>query len=268
MTTAIFLHIPKAAGSTLSSVVWRQYPPNRIYSIYGKVLYEEIQRFIDLPEEKKATIECLIGHFHYGIHKHLPQAAEYFTMMRNPIDRVCSAYRYTKSQKDNWIHDLVVDSNMTLEEFVTKDGHTSLAARNFQTRFLADVPLDRAVEAEDFERARQHLTQRIKCCGIVEQFDESLLLLQQTFGWKYVYYVLKNVTPNKTREKQTNTELEVIRQYNQYDIALYDLSKKQFESAWKAYQQKYPGRLQRFRRMNRWYTVRCNLKQRWPRLIP
>ena len=69
----LFVHIPKAAGSTLSSILWRKYAgewgDQSIYVIPDTL---DIEKFSELPEKDRQAIKLLMGHYDYGFHRHLP----------------------------------------------------------------------------------------------------------------------------------------------------------------------------------------------------
>src|SRR4051812_5972736 len=93
----IFLHIPKTAGSTLTTIMHRQYSADEIYDIYE---VRKSPQLMALPEEQRAKIKLLKGHIPFGLHAFLPNGkAEYFTILREPVDRVLSHYYHFARQR-------------------------------------------------------------------------------------------------------------------------------------------------------------------------
>ena len=78
----IFLHIPKAAGTTLTRILERYYNKDRIFVIWGRRLQESIGEFTSLPAASRAEIMLLRGHMPFGLHEHLPEPSTYITMLR------------------------------------------------------------------------------------------------------------------------------------------------------------------------------------------
>ena len=51
MRTDIFIHIPKAAGSTLTTILDREYDPSLTYTIEGDI-EQSIRKFVSLSSKK------------------------------------------------------------------------------------------------------------------------------------------------------------------------------------------------------------------------
>ena len=80
MRTDIFIHIPKAAGSTLTTILDREYDPSLTYTIEGDI-EQSIRKFVSLSSNYRDKIKLLRGHIPYGLHRHINRSSKYFTMM-------------------------------------------------------------------------------------------------------------------------------------------------------------------------------------------
>ena len=85
-------------------------------------LYEPLERIEEIPLERRRAARAVTGHLHYGVHRHMPQECDYITMLREPVARVVSMYRFILGNPRNWLHDEVAGSGMGLEEFVRRVG--------------------------------------------------------------------------------------------------------------------------------------------------
>ena len=93
--TIIFLHIPKTAGSTLHTILQKQYPGDQLCHLKGDPHIDTaITNFKSMDSTQKKQIRLLTGHFEFGIHQWLPQTAVYFTLLRHPVERVLSYYYF------------------------------------------------------------------------------------------------------------------------------------------------------------------------------
>jgi ribosomal protein L22 len=81
--TVIFLHIPKTAGTTLHSIIERQYPSSVVHTIDGRRVHQSIAQLKDMSEEKRSKIKCLKGHIPFGLHEYLPGSSAYITFKRS-----------------------------------------------------------------------------------------------------------------------------------------------------------------------------------------
>ncbi len=87
----IFLHIPKTAGSSLNSIIRRQYKSSEFFHVNSINNEKEmISKLIEIKDSKK----IIFGHHSFGLHKYLDINTKYITLLRNPIDRIISIYYY------------------------------------------------------------------------------------------------------------------------------------------------------------------------------
>jgi hypothetical protein len=94
--TLLFLHIPKAAGTTLSRIAERHVPAGRQY-LLGPRSQEAVQRFNEWPAARRARYRLISGHFPYGMHEQVPGPSRYMTMLREPIVRVLSFHAFVRN---------------------------------------------------------------------------------------------------------------------------------------------------------------------------
>ena len=86
-TGLVFLHIPKAAGTSLREVIARQYPRN---------VQLTTERPIVLSEEQRRSVRVLIGHVAYDACAQVAAPVDVITMLRDPVQRIISLYYYIR----------------------------------------------------------------------------------------------------------------------------------------------------------------------------
>jgi hypothetical protein len=226
-TKLIFLHIPKTGGMTVYDIFDRLYKKEEIYTIKIKNKRPDHQAFYDLPTEEKAKIKVMRGHMPFGFHQYLPEGFKYMTMLREPVSRMISHYSYILDRPNHYLYAPV--SKMTLEQYMLSEVTHELD--NGQTRSLSGIPHEVKVTEEHFEMARKNMEEKFILPGVLDYFDECLILWKEMLGWKYPTYYLVNVSKKKKQAKaQASPELKVkIAARNEFDTRLYQIAKKRLE---------------------------------------
>lgn len=254
----IFLHIPKAAGSTLQAIIERQYHPESVYTIDGTRVRESIETFKQLSEAQRVGIRVLQGHMSFGLHRYLPQPTVYITLLREPVERILSHYHYVLSQPSHYLHQQVVGAGMSLKDYVSSG--ISLELDNGQTRILSGVEELEAsagfgsCSSDMLAEAKRNLGKHFAVVGLSERFDESLLLLRRAFGWRHVYYTRQNVGTVGSSSAELDCETRgALKRWNELDSELYEFARGLFEQKIEEQGPAFRQDLKRFRLLNTAY---------------
>jgi hypothetical protein len=219
--TLIFLHLPKCGGTTLNRIIEWEYSPLRIFSIDPVLYLWSYHKLNRWPESRLAKMQVLKGHMPFGIHRRLRRPFTYITFLRDPVERVISAYYFAKNYllhpKHHWI------SKLTLEEYVRVSPN-----HNVQTKYLSGREFVGDYHAGDctdemLAMAKENLVRHFSLVGLTERFDEGLAILKINFGWQISKYAKFNVTKIRLKKASlpANT-VELIKERNRYDVSLYD----------------------------------------------
>jgi hypothetical protein len=225
----IFLHLPKAGGSTMQDVLVRQYRTGFGFRFTGD--RAELRAFRALPERVRARFDLLHGHVHFGIHQWVPDPAVYVTMLRDPVDRVVSHYYFVRSHPDHYVHKKA--ARMTLKEYgATKPTHEidNDMVRWLTSREHFEVKLGKVTRAM-LDEAKWNLEFAISVFGLMERFDESLLCFQRALWWNDVSYrEKKNVNKDRPALAEIPQDaIDAIREANRFDVELYEHATALFE---------------------------------------
>jgi Galactose-3-O-sulfotransferase len=226
----IYLHIPKAGGSTLTGVLRRYYHQADVFQI-RRPWKETTAEFIEMPAAKRADIRLLAGHMPFGMHLHFTQPSDYITVLRRPVDRVVSHYYFARKASAHVLHEAA--KRVTLDEYVGSG--MSLEMDNGQVRLLSghdeDIPLGKCGR-ELLDEAKRNLRDHFLVAGLVERFDESLLLMRRKLGWKaWPVYLKRNVTSGRPEADTLSSDtIALIDRYNELDRELYEWAAQRFRA--------------------------------------
>ena len=233
-----FIHLAKTGGTSLRDELTTTVGPFRFKAFWYAPDKETAMKTIAPLDNIRNTNESAIigGHLVWGFHKWVHPPVEnplYFTVLREPVDRTISHYKYHQDPRDP-NHNLAM--NRTLSEWTRDISYGS----NVMTIYLSGIwysawwnendwkllpkskyNADMDVTVDDYLRAREHLLKSL--VGIQEDFTNSSIM----FG-KYLDIPLKGTkTSNKGTTGRniipTDDDIKVIKEMNRYDIELYEL---------------------------------------------
>lgn len=231
----------------MNTALGRQY--SQSVSLKFSTLDRPLSDIADIPEETRRRLELVTGHVHYGVHDFLPAPCRYITILRDPVARVLSLYKYILREPRHPLH-RTVTAGVTLEEYASTDMDQN-QVENGQTRQIAGLQTGDPDE-QHLETAKKNL-EGFAVVGVTEKFDESLILMRQTLGWKNVpYYASRNV-PRRGRAQTSPSPAAIaaIRHRNQLDLQLYELAGELFLQQVKNYPGAFDEEVARFQRLNR-----------------
>jgi hypothetical protein len=225
----IFIHLPKCAGTTLNRIIEWEYDPMRVFSIDPVLFLWSYQKLNRWPTDRLAKMQVFKGHMPLGIHRRLPQPSTYITFLRDPVERVISAYYFARNYflhpKHHWI------SKLSLEEYVRVSPNHNVQCKYISGRPFVGDHHSGDCDEQVLEAAKENLNKYFSLVGLTERFDEGLAILKIMFGWEIAKYAKFNVT--KSRLKKTSlpaATVELIAERNKYDVALYDYAVPIFEA--------------------------------------
>lgn len=223
----IFLHLPKTAGTTVNRLIEWEYPLKEMYSVDPVLFNWSSKHLRKLPPARLRKIRMFKGHMTFGLHKVLPQPATYITVLRDPVDRVISAYFFMRSYKLHPLYWKMRRENWTLEEFVQRSQRDSV-----QSKIVAGAKYDTPCTAEILAQAKENLRDHFSVVGLSERLEESLALMKLRFGWALNTYSSFNVTRSRPKKKDLpKATLDLIHQKNAFDLELYECARDFLDKA-------------------------------------
>lgn len=204
-----FLHIEKAAGTTLNHILRRNFFPS--YMDVRPFSRKSNRRFTAKDLHKALAINpflyCISGHSispteDLGVTR---RDIDYITLLRNPVKRYISCFHYTLR---------VLGRENTFDRYL----HSEDTA-NCQTKKIAGCA--------NVDLAKEILKERFLLVGIAEEFDAFLLLLQHRLRPRpfVPLYIRQNITADHFQPdipKATDEEKAAAEERNQLDMELFD----------------------------------------------
>ena len=223
---AIFVHIPKTAGSTLDRIIEREYDRAAVLRLYGD-LDAGLAALRSRDDADRRALRAVVGHFGMGLGDELPGASAYLTILRDPVERIISHYHYVKARQHDRGHARALEGVRSLEEYVTASAFASIV-NDGQARLLGSRIGAAAVPADDatLARALAALDRDDVVVGVQDRFDEFVLLACRAFGWGWPAYRRENVGVARPRAAELpGSTIALIREHNARDVVLYEAAR-------------------------------------------
>ena len=193
--TLVFFHIPKTAGTTISSIIRPLYSKEECYicSSDNRTHLQGNIDFANLDDEQKRKYKYISGHLELFLLHNIPQDYIAITFLRNPVERIISLYYFILKTETHHLHTRLNESNISLKEFVL--GGFWEEVDNGMTRRLSGigslVPYGKC-NNDMLILAKNNLL-GFDFIGIQERFDEFLFLMSKILELKNILYTSKNV---------------------------------------------------------------------------
>jgi hypothetical protein len=239
-----FVHIPKTAGGTVTSMLAAAYSKRGIAKTgnYIKGPEKTVRKVTRRPGAweswHRGGGRVAVGHTPYGVFRdHLPADARYMTFLREPVDRVLSHYyRHVHNPALSDPHRNARRQGRrataaSIEEALIQMRLPQLT--NLATRFLCSHPSLGVLPASALEDAKENL-RKFAFVGIQERFEESIVLLQRALGLGFLPYLDRHVSVEGGRpavDEISDAQRSLIEEYNQLDTELYRFGLELFADA-------------------------------------
>jgi hypothetical protein len=222
-----FLHIPKTAGSSVSRALF-QIADKKELRMIGPVLLDHLA---EMPDWNESNV--LAGHLgllplHYKF--------EYFTVLRDPLDRLYSYFSHVKRAPDHYFNRIVVEENLDFLDYLLDQRFHNLNF-NMQTRYLSAMPrlgdlegLDAltpmAYEFENSSISEISLKQALRTLeralwvGDINNLSQLGLFLEKRFQIPKIDFPFLNLDP-RIRQEFTPLEIEAAKPLIELDTIIY-----------------------------------------------
>lgn len=256
----IFHHIPKAAGTSLRSILKKNYKSGRLLEPYGPgresvAWYREY--FQSLDYKQKQRLKCISAHtanFIIPVFLELRQRFKAFCLLRDPVERVISLFYFSQSISETGkgrgamagkaIRRLkwnIEDIFLNLGEGGEKSSDLHEIFKDFfngQVRILLAPHIStgdllytsKNTNESVYENKLHEILNNYYIIGLQEYYNRSVEYFSREFGWKHLVYNKDNITKSRPKVSELPDDVvSLIRAHNQLDINLHGNIKKRFD---------------------------------------
>ncbi|MDX2041424.1 MAG: sulfotransferase family 2 domain-containing protein [Acidobacteriota bacterium] len=235
-----FLHIPKTAGISFAAFLCSHFEQTEI--LQGS--YWEVIR--KRPISELSTYRLITGHIGYDLVFHLKNPFV-ITILRHPVDRLCSLYEYLNQVFDREPNTIASDPDInalnqlwkiavrrSLPEFLESTEAPVLAAllQNPQARQLAQATPYLLTDLSDeqlFQLAKSRLS-KIEVVGTADSFANTVNVTCRKTGWglpeDFSRYNLNITEKRPVRDLLDKSLRQKIERMCAVDTELYHLAQK------------------------------------------
>lgn len=232
----VFLHVPKTAGTSLIELLSRNFASHEVCRITDTNRpISDLAGDIDVALAEGKRFIC--GHFPYAAVTHLGEEIDIVTMLRDPVRRVASLYRFWRGSDPARAASSAgefacrVARALSFEEFVAC-AHPAIASatQDEMCKSLighASQTPEGLDAAERFQWARDSLNRM--AFGLVEEMATSLRVLSRQLRLNLLDEVHVNRFAEGSDLDISMAARETILRNNQGDVMLYGYAEQAFE---------------------------------------
>lgn len=219
-TKVIFLHIPKATGTSA-----------RIFfmDLFGKDNVSWLGVDFSMEELLEGSASLLSnkvvgGHFSYSLSKSIPGYNNlYVSVVREPISRVISLYRYIQRIESHHLHEEA--QSKTMLEMIETCAEFRNHVSNFQVQYISDISSIRSKEAT-FMHAVKNIESSLFYLSSLRNVTGLFQILQKRLapGTEELVYGSHNISPNPIEKDNLWNDKELmkkLKELNKEDIEFY-----------------------------------------------
>lgn len=218
----LFVHVPKTAGSSLHADISGLLKPATHIVVQGQSRRVRREDLFDaavqdfLNRHKTRQFRFVSGHLwarHVQTLRNAIPGLRSFTMVRDPLARIVSDYRYQRSELNPAREDFIA-KNPSLESFVTRPH-----VHNKTARALVPAAM---IEAGDVDAAVRFVIDRFAFVGVQERYALSVQALTTAMGSPQLprAQVRVNKETPESRVLLTPAQQAELRQLNAFDGGL------------------------------------------------
>ena len=184
---------------------------------------ENLDKIRDIVSNRENQYRFIGGHFPFRLEEWSEISCRFITLLRNPVDQVISKYYKVLRTERKPLHTKFNSDEVGLEQAIF------LLGDNPQTRQLSGCPPGIACNTTHLTAAKRTLSDDRVNVGILERFDESLIVFRYQFGWPMPLYARRNARKKDENLSLSSSIQREIKEFNALDVELYRFACSQLQ---------------------------------------
>ncbi len=224
----LFLHIPKTAGTSLFTTIGNLFGETQVEAVAMETQGRD-ERIARAAENADGRLACLYGHLPVDVIGHRLDRFRPFTILRHPVARVMSLFRFERANPD--IAQFGLRPGFSFDEFLAvPPGAIESQITNGMTRMLAGDGTFTATGHPDYLRSADHpeligkaldLLGRIDF-GLAEDMAGTHRIIQHRWGVPFALDEMMLNTTSREGGGHAWPMIHAIIERNTLDLVLYE----------------------------------------------
>ena len=218
-----FLHIPRTGGTTVDTILSRQFPKEHILKIYSKEEYTN-NRYLEYDFVNQ--LEYITGHLlldTYDPPTIYAHPVRVITFLREPVQRLHSEYIFYKTWPKQHLYQYLHEHHVSFQEYLTsRETLIKYRGKNFMTRCISGKSF--SIEKKPLAAlafAKRQLEKNFFFFGLTERFTESVFLLSRQIPLQYIVHDKHNKLSTKVKAPLSDEDRAVAMELNTADSELF-----------------------------------------------
>ncbi len=278
----VFVHISKCGGTTMMDILGNLYYQHgsldnkrESFRLNNGHIYKNgvvlrpwgktpvsVAEYHQLPQRIKNDILVIQGGL--GTHHEINRACKYITILRHPVERVISYYYWAVRRGKvgaNSIGEYIINNKLSLLHHIGEG--VDVEHDNMMTRHLVNAKEDLGfgkLSPNHLYQAKKNLDKYFDVAGIMQRYDESLVLMKNILGWNLMPTYEKKKVGSYREEIDKETMGAIIDCI--LDIKLYDYAVGKLNRLIKENKYSFNRDMEKFEKINKSYQLRRHIQNR------
>ena len=218
----IFIHIPKAAGTSIRVALKQSPASDRVVPIYENF---PVGVPVEDARERDLRDKIIYGHITFGIHKALEISPGYATVIRHPVDRIVSLYGHFARNPETRVGQDIVNG-LSLHEILSDRVFGQF--HNHMTRMVSGMTTAKGNGVDALDRAKENLGRHFRFVCVLDRVDANLAALRRLFDVSTLAIGKLNVSEGPKVEVDDDLRALVLRA-NALDMELFEYVRRTTE---------------------------------------